>query len=139
VILDTSGLLVFLDRRASDQQRAQRLMDAANHPLLLSPFVLAEVDYLVSSRLGVRASRDFLSDVAHGAYQLAPMAAADVGAAGRILDRYQDLKIGLADASSVLIAERHGVADILTFDQRHFRAMTWGKGRPFRVLPADAA
>lgn len=137
MIIDTSGVLVFLDASARDQPRVAQLMADAHGPLLLSPFVLAEVDHLVSSRLGPAAARSFLQDVADGAYQLEPMSSTDVGAACRILDRYRDLRIGLADASSVLLAERHGLGDVLTFDQRHFRAVTWGVGKPFRLLPDD--
>ncbi len=51
--------------------------------------------------------------------------------------RYKDLRVGLADASIVVLAERHGTPDVLTFDQRHFRAMHGPGGRPFRVLPDD--
>ena len=35
------------------------------------------------------------------------------------------------------LAERHGTHDILTLDERHFRAVAGPGGRPFRVLPAD--
>lgn len=107
-------------------------------PLRLSPFVLAEIDYLVTTRIGAQAARRFLGDVAAGAYELVPMGSADVRAACAVLDRYPDLNVGLADASSVVIAERYGDNDILTLDQRHFRTMTRGDGRPFRLLPADA-
>lgn len=137
MILDTSGVLVFLDASATDQPRVDQLIADTRQPLLMSPFVLAEVDHLVSTRLGPAAARSFLQDVADGAYQLESMTPADVGAACAIMDRYRDLDIGLADASSVVLAERHGMPDILTFDQRHFRTVTWGKGKPFRLLPAD--
>jgi predicted nucleic acid-binding protein len=50
---------------------------------------------------------------------------------------YSDLQVGLADASIVVLAERHGSADVLTFDRRHFRAMRGPGGRPFRLLPDD--
>ncbi len=49
------------------------------------------------------------------------------------------LGIGLADASVVVLAERYGTYDILTLDERHFRAMRPLTGRrSFRLLPADA-
>jgi predicted nucleic acid-binding protein len=44
--------------------------------------------------------------------------------------------ISLADASIVVLAERHGVRDALTLDERHFRVLMAG-GKPFRLLPAD--
>ena len=54
-----------------------------------------------------------------------------------VLDRYPDLDLGLADASLVVLAERFGTRDVLTLDERHFRALRDGRGRSFRLLPAD--
>lgn len=48
-----------------------------------------------------------------------------------------DLGISLADASIVTLAARHATRDVLTLDERHFRVLTI-KGKPFRLLPADA-
>jgi predicted nucleic acid-binding protein len=47
------------------------------------------------------------------------------------------LDVGLADASIVVLAEKHATVDVLTFDARHFRAMHGPAGRPFRLLPDD--
>jgi predicted nucleic acid-binding protein len=44
----------------------------------------------------------------------------------------------LADASNVVLANRHDTLDMLTLDERHFRILRGPGGRPFRVLPADA-
>jgi hypothetical protein len=71
-------------------------------------------------------------------YRLEALDAADVAAAERVIVRYADLQLGLADASIVVLAGRYGVRDVLTFDERHFRAVRGPNGRPFRVLPADA-
>jgi predicted nucleic acid-binding protein len=105
---------------------------------LLSPFVLAELDYLITSRVSAAAASALLAQVAGGVYRLEPMGADDIAAATTIIDRYRDLELGLADASVVVLAERHGTLDLLTLDERHFRAVSGPKGRPFRILPADA-
>ncbi|MBM3347071.1 MAG: hypothetical protein FJY55_11340 [Betaproteobacteria bacterium] len=55
-----------------------------------------------------------------------------------VIERYTDLSIGLADASIVVLAERHRARDVLALDDRHFRALRIGARRQFRVLPADA-
>ena len=52
------------------------------------------------------------------------------------MDRCEDLSIGLADASLVVLATRYDVTDLLTLDERHFRAIWGPHGRPFRLLPA---
>jgi predicted nucleic acid-binding protein len=69
---------------------------------------------------------------------LEPFDADAVGEANRVIGRYRDLAIGLADASIAVLATRYGVRDVLTLDERHFRAMRGPGGRPFRLLPADA-
>jgi predicted nucleic acid-binding protein len=43
----------------------------------------------------------------------------------------------LADASVVVLAERHGVNEVPTLDERRFRTLTTRDGEPFRLLPAD--
>jgi hypothetical protein len=104
----------------------------------LSPFVLAELDYLIATRISPVSARALIGQVAAGAYRLEPMGAEDIAAAGGIIDRYRDLELGLTDASLVVLAERHATWDLLTLDERHFRAVSGPKGRPFRILPADA-
>lgn len=58
-------------------------------------------------------------------------------AAERVIGRYADLEVGLADASVVVLSHRYGVRDVLTLDERHFRSLRGPGGRPFRLLPAD--
>ena len=137
IVLDTSGLLAALDRSQARHREAAAALRAAAAPRLLSPFVLAELDYLLTTRVSPRIARVWLDEVAGGAYQVEPFANTDVEAAGLVLDRYPDLGIGLTDASLVVIAERHECVDLLTLDERHFRAITGPGHRPFRLLPAD--
>ncbi len=136
ILLDTSGLLAALDASQNQHSQAAASLLAASPPLLLSPFVLAELDYLLATRVGAAPRASLLAEVERGAYALAPMSGADVGSARRVIDQHADLGISLADASIVVLAERHQLADVLTLDQRHFRVLS-ARGRPFRVLPAD--
>ncbi len=103
----------------------------------MSPFVLAEIDYMLGTRLGSRAQTDFLNEVVAGAYELALISRQDVAAAAAVVGRYDDLRIGLADASLVVLAERYGTRRILTLDTRHFRALRASDGSAFVLLPAD--
>lgn len=138
IIVDTSGLLSAMDASDPLQARSAAALRSARGPRLLSPFVLAELDYLLGRRVNVAAARRLLDEVVRGAYRLEPFGSEDVEQAGAIIDRYRDLDLGLADASIVVLAERHGIADLVTLDERHFRAVRGPGGRPFRILPADA-
>ena len=137
ILLDTSGLLAALDSAQRRHREAAASLAVATPPLLLSPFVLAELDYLLLARVGAAARASLLEEVERGAYLLEMMATTDVARARAIIVRYADLGISLADASIVVLAERHGVRDVLTLDERHFRVLTAG-GKALRLLPADA-
>jgi predicted nucleic acid-binding protein len=138
ILLDTSGLLAAIDGAQRDHAACAEAVVRARAPLLLSPFVLAELDYLLGTRVGAAAQRAFLEEVARGAYRLEPFGADDVAEAARIVARYQGLHVGIADASIVVLAGRHGARDVLTLDRRHFRVLRRPNGRPFRLLPDDA-
>jgi hypothetical protein len=129
--------LAALDAGQNWHSEAVASLTAASAPLLLSPFVLAELDYLLAARVGQAARTRLLHEVERGAYTLAPMSSVDVGRAREVIERHAALGISLADASIVVLAERHEIHDVLTLDQRHFRLLMAG-GKPFRVLPADA-
>jgi len=139
IIVDTSGLLAAIDKAERTHSAAAAALMAAEPPRALSPFVLAELDYLLMTRVSSGAARRFLDEVAQGSYRLETFAAVDVGHAIEIFDRYQGLDRGLADASILVLAERYGTRDVLTLDERHFRAVRDSHGRPFRILPADLA
>jgi predicted nucleic acid-binding protein len=137
IILDTSGVLAAIDASQADHAAAADALRRAAPPLLLSPFVLAELDYLLLTRIGSHAEIALLAEVAGGAYQLEPFDRADIDAALGYVRKYDNVQFGLADASLIVLADRHDVLDLLTLDERHFRAVRTRGGRPFRLLPAD--
>lgn len=137
ILLDTSGLLAWVDGSQRHHRQVAQRMASARPPYLLSPFVLAELDYLLAARVGARAQQAVLGEVARGVYRLEPFSAADVGRALILMEEFQDLDIGLADASLVVLAERHRTRTVLTLDERHFRALRTREGLSFRLLPAD--
>ncbi len=135
MLLDTSGLLAALDESQRRHADCLAALVAARGPLLLSPFVLAELDYLLMRHMGATAQDALLDEVARGAYQLETFSAEDVGRARAITRRFADLEIGLADASLVVLAERHRISKVLTLDVRHFHALRIGDRKRFTLLP----
>ena len=104
ILVDTSGLLAALDGAQRLHREAAASLSAASPPLLLSPFVLAELDDLLATRVGRAARMSLLGEVQRGALHLEPFSATDVRAAVAIIDRHADLAISLADASIVVLA-----------------------------------
>jgi predicted nucleic acid-binding protein len=96
-----------------------------------------------AGRLDRQSSRSrgqlaLIDEVTRGVYQLELFSPEDPGHARRIMERYADLRIGLADASVVVLANRHRTLDLLCTDGRHFRALKGSGGKSFRLLPFDA-
>jgi uncharacterized protein len=137
IVLDTSGLLAALDPDQRHHERASRVLQADPGPFLLSPFILAELDYLLLTRVGARAERALLDEVAGGAYDLVPFDAGQVAEAVAVIGRYEALRVGLADASVAVVAGMARTTRLLTLDERHFRAMRPLWGEAFDLLPAD--
>jgi predicted nucleic acid-binding protein len=138
ILLDTSGLLAAIDSSQRTHSQAASALASASPPRLLSPFVLAELDYLLATRVGEHAEHALLTEVAAGSYRLEPFGADGVAAALAVMQQYADLHVGLADASVVVLGVRHGCLDVLTLDERHFRTLRGPNGQQFRVLPADS-
>lgn len=137
IVVDTGPIIAFVDPREPRHKEVRALLDSCEEPIRVSPFVLAEADHFLLKQVGMRGELAFLLDVAADAFSLDVFEGRDVKACASVIGKYHDLKIGLADASVVLLAERHRTKRILTFDERHFRAMRTAKGEPFVILPAD--
>ena len=138
IIADTSGLIAAFGVDARRHREARAAYENDPGPVVLSPFVLAELDYLLLTRAGVRAELQLLQEVADGVFELATFGPADTSRAANVIEQYAGLKLGLADASLVVLADRYQTTRLLTFDERHFRAVRPLSADAFTLLPADS-
>ena len=136
IVADTSGLLALFNRREPAHEAVRAIVAAEAEPLVVSPFVIAEVDYLVSTRLGIEAELAVLTELAGGAYHLPAMPADLVDRARTVIERYRDQRIGITDASLVVLAEEYRTHSVLTLDRRHFDVLRPLDGGEFHVLPS---
>ncbi|HET7121863.1 MAG TPA: PIN domain-containing protein [Solirubrobacterales bacterium] len=138
LILDAAPLVASADSKEPHLEELLRIRDEEDGPLVLPAPVAAEVDYLLGVRFGEAARRAFLSDLAANRYEVACLEAGDYRAVAELDARYADLGLGLADCSIVVLAGRYGTRRLLSFDERHFRAVTPLQGGSFTLLPADS-
>jgi uncharacterized protein len=138
LVCDTSGLLAGFDRKHPAHGAVAALLRTEPGPLLISPLVLTEVDYLLTDRYGIAAATRFYADLRAGAYELAELSRADLLTIVEVATQYADMGLGLADASNVVVAARHATVRLLCLDERHMRAVRpLGHGAAFTLLPAD--
>jgi uncharacterized protein len=105
--------------------------------LVIPAPVTAEVDFLLGRRIGRAARLAFLDDLAAGRFRVESLDAIEHAAARLLEERYAALDLGLADCSLVVLARRLGTRAILSFDERHLRAVQPLQGGTFTLLPAD--
>jgi uncharacterized protein len=141
LIVDTSAVLAGLDESYAEHKAIAAVLAAEDGPLIVSPMVVAEADYMLYSRLGAAAARQFAADVAAEAYELPEWTAGDHAAALDVINRNSDDTnyTGIADAANVVLADRYRTTRLLTLDQRHFRRLQplWGADH-FTLLPFDS-
>lgn len=137
MICDTSGLLAAFDTTDTVHRDSLRVLQGATDPVV-SPLVVAELDYLLRRRVSTHAAHVAIEELAGGAYDVPVFGPPDLQRALEVDRRFADLDLGITDASIVVLAARYGTRDILTLDHRHFRQVTPLQGGHFRLLPADA-
>jgi predicted nucleic acid-binding protein len=120
LIVDTGGWLLAL---AGVDEYAQALGGAVR--AIVPGLVLAEVDWHLRSK---RAQmRRLMRELSAGAYDYQPPTGADLARAIEIDRKFDDLGLGLVDASIAALAERLGVYRVLTTDS-DFVAVRVGAG-----------
>ena len=136
IVVDTSALIAFYNDSEPRHQQMSVTIRAAEVPLVVSPFVVAELDYLLTTRVGTDVAISVLHELGRGAYLIAPIDSDDINAAADVVERYRDQDIGVTDASLVVLAARYGTRTVLTLDRRHFEVLRPLDGGRFRLLPA---
>ena len=137
LIVDAGAMYAQADADEPRHEAVARLLRDERGPLVTSELAVAEADYLILDRLGIEVELAFLDDLASGAFQVECLSRAELEQARGIVDQYRDLKLGLTDASLVVIAARHRTNRIASFDERAFRAVSPLTGGSFTILPAD--
>ena len=134
VIVDTSALLAFFDASEPDHEAVSEVLAAAD-ALVVSPYVVAELDYLVATRHGLDAELAALDELTGGAWELPPFDQEDLRRSREVIASYRDQEIGVADASIVVLAQRYRTRTVASLDHRHFDVLRSLDGGCFEVLP----
>lgn len=137
LVIDAAPLVAVADENEPLRREILELLRAERGELFIPAPVTAEIDYLLGQRLGSAARRAFLQDLAARRYESPALDSRDYETALELDSRYADLKLGLADLSVAVLAQKLGTRRILTFDQRHFRAVRPLQGGTYMLLPAD--
>jgi uncharacterized protein len=134
-ILDTSFLFVLTAQNDRNHASVLAVAQTLNEPLVLPTVVLPEICYLLTSRLGHRAMRQFIASLTISTTQLEPLSAVDLVRSREILEQYADSQLDFTDTAIIAIAERRGITRILTLDRRDFSLIRPKHCNYFELLP----
>jgi predicted nucleic acid-binding protein len=135
VLLDTGVIIAWLDRREKFHQACVDALQNCSSPLITCEAVIAESCYLLRQLTG--AAEAVLANVAEGIFGLPSSLSQSAAEVRRILQKYRDREIDLADGCLIQMAGEYKTAEVLTLD-RDFRVYRWGRGKTFNLLiPLD--
>ena len=131
LLLGTGVIVALLDRSEKAYRASAEAIHRAVWPLITCEAVIAESCYLLRKFPG--APEAILDNVVAGIFQIPFQISKEAAGIKRILRKYQDRKIDLADACLIRLADEFETADILTLDN-DFKFYRWGKNKSFRML-----
>lgn len=136
LLLDTSFLYALNDLKDDNHARTVNfLRTLPTAELVLPSSVLPELCYLLHSRLGHSAMRNFLTGLINSDIALEPVEQADLPRVTEILAQYADAQLDFTDATLIALAERLSIAQVLTFDHRDFSIVRPRHCDAFQLLP----
>jgi uncharacterized protein len=138
IIADTGFFIALFNASDNYHQQALSLLNKLDRPLITTSPVITETCYLLISRGGgIQSERNFLLDIAEGAFGIYNLETADFARMVQLIRQYETLPMDYADASLVVLAERLGHGQILTTDRRDFQIYRWKQTKIFENLLFD--
>jgi predicted nucleic acid-binding protein len=134
VLVDAGPLVALLDRADAAHETCVEAIRALRDPLLTVWPAFTEAMYLL--RESWPAQKALWSRLETGALELAPLDRTDGPRMRKMMEKYRDLPMDLADAALVRVAERESLTRIFTLDRTHFSIYRAGRRRHFTIVPA---
>jgi predicted nucleic acid-binding protein len=122
LIVDANVIVATMNRRDKNHGRMSILLEGRDDQFIVTPYVVAEVAYLVQKFAGPAAEIQFVEAIRDGVFHQEELDRPDLDRVVEIMRQFQDLPLGLADASIIAVAERLKIREIASIDS-HFRAV----------------
>jgi predicted nucleic acid-binding protein len=135
-VVDSGPLLAAANRADPDHLRCVAVLERADLRLVIPALCVAEVTYVLGSRLGSRVEARFLRGLS--GFDVRAPRGDEWGEVGDLVERYADFPLGGTDAAVIATAEALATDLVVTLDRRHFEAVRGRDGRAFRLFPDPA-
>ncbi|MFH1077548.1 MAG: PIN domain-containing protein [Pseudomonadota bacterium] len=131
VLIDTGPWVALIDRSEGKHDKCAQWFRKFKGEIFSTEAVLTEVLYLVNFSISAQeAAVDF---VLCGAFILVPFSLNSLEHNKKLMRKYSDLPMDYADATLVSLAQELNIANIVTFDTKHFSAYRFSKTKTFHL------
>ncbi|WP_028935642.1 type II toxin-antitoxin system VapC family toxin [Pseudonocardia spinosispora] len=135
IVVDTGPIVAAAAIRDPDHAACLEALTSLSEAPLITPFVVMEVCYFLSTRASAAAEASFLRSLDSGTFRLVDLASSDLRRMADLIEKYASLPLGAADASVIAVAERFGATVVMTLDHRHFSVVRPRHVDYFTLLP----
>ena len=133
-LTDAGPLIAIIDADEPDHQRCLQALDECTLPLVTTWPAFTEAMYLLANAGGIHAQRALWRLVQTDRLAIVDLSPSAVERSSRLMEKYADLPMDLADATLVAFAEERGHRAVFTLDS-DFRVYRIRGRLPFRVIP----
>ncbi len=131
ILLDTGVIVAWLDASDHNHKPCVEALEEVAAPLVTCEAVIFESCHILRRAPG--AVEAVLKNVTSGVFQIPLQLSGAAFQVHRIMRKYRDQGIDLADACLVHMANEMRTGDILTLDS-HFKVFRWAGNKPFHPL-----
>jgi uncharacterized protein len=133
-LVDAGPLVAMVDAGEPDHERCVSALDSMRLPLLTTWPVLTEAMHLVDRAGGWRAQHALWKLVLNEDLEIATVPYQAIGRMVKLMERYADRPMDLADAGLVVLAEERSLKRVFTLDSDFDIYRLHGRSH-FEILP----
>ena len=135
LICDTGVIYAAIDEYDVHHDTCAALVADPPEELAVPAPVIVELEWLVTGRMKFDQFDGFLQSIELGAVRVVDLERGDYTRVRELCRRYEDLPLGLVDASVVTLAERLGERRVATLDHRRFTVVRPRHVAAFELVP----
>lgn len=133
-LTDAGALIALIDADEPDHERCKRALEAIRLPMLTTWPAFTEAMYLLGRAGGWRGQEALWKLIRRDDLLIATASPEAIERSARLMERYSDRPMDLADATLVALAEERGLTRIFTLDD-DFHIYRIAGRRRFEVVP----
>ncbi len=134
VICDTGFWVALSNPGDRHHRRAVEVASILSEDPVTTWPVITETCHLLQQRVAAQAATVFVETLIQQRIEIQVLNECDLPRVERLMHKYGNLPMDLADASLVILAEDLGHGRILSTDQRDFNSYRWKNHHPFENL-----